>query len=247
MPGTPDPGRFRRAGAAWLRGAPLLALVACAPAAAQTWGGSLGLASDNLYRGISLNAGRPAWLADLHVEFAPGWVAGAGAAAARSAAGTDRPQYDIYLDRRWRLDEAWAAKLGVQRYDASGVRYDEANVAIGYRGRWTASLAVSPNAGGDVPGTPLRKGTALWAEATLHQPLAGRWSADLGYGYARLEPLGLRNYRYANAGLDFVQGDLAFYLSRLWTGPVGFAYPAGYGYVAAHAKLRWVATALWSF
>lgn len=231
-------------------GGRLLAVLACAvsvPAEAQTWGGSIGLASDNVYRGISLDEGHPAWLADLHVEFAPGWVAGADAAAERSQTHALGAQFDLYLDRRWRLDDDWAAKLGVLHYDSNWVRYDQVVAAIGYRGRWTGSIAASPNAGRDVPGTPAHHGTALWAETTLHQPIAGPVAADFGFGYADVARVGGRNYRYANAGIDVVHGSLSFYLSRMWTSPITYSYPELYGEVIARSHLRWLAVVTWSF
>ena len=101
-----------------------LALAACvlatSQACAEGWGGALGFANDNVYRGISLTAGQPAWLADLHYDLGTDWVIGLGGSAERPPRRSASAQVSAYIDRRWQLNEDWAAKVGAIHYDSAG-------------------------------------------------------------------------------------------------------------------------------
>jgi hypothetical protein len=252
---------------------PSFVLAACLLATSQArsdeWGGALGFANDNVYRGISLTAGRPAWLADLHYDVGTDWVIGLGGTADRPPRQSATAQITIYIDRRWQLDEDWATKVGAIHYDSpqsaragqaclsavsadcartTGGRfsYDELNAAIGYRGRWRASIALSPNASVPYAARPGQSGFGAWAELTFHQPIADRLSADIGAGYADLAQSGVRNYRYGSVGLNYRMGDAYLYLTRIWTSPLFGAYPAN-PYVASPPCARWIASVIWSF
>ena len=246
----------------------LLALAACllatSQACAQRWGGALGFANDNVYRGISLTAGQPAWLADLHYDLGTDWVIGLGGSAERPPRQSASAQVSAYIDRRWQLNEDWAAKVGAIHYAGAGqgcpsavsagcagttgrYSYDELNAAIGYRGRWRASIALSPNAGASYAARQVRSGFSAWAELTYHQPIVDRFSADIGIGYADLTQRGVRNYRYGSAGFSYRVGDAYFYLARLWTSPLIGAYPDNPYSATSPARARWIASVIWSF
>ncbi|MFI4969080.1 MAG: TorF family putative porin [Lysobacterales bacterium] len=224
---------------------------------AQDFAGSLGLASDNVYRGISLNAGRPAWLADLHYAIGPDWVVGIGASSERIHHRAPGAQLTAYLDRRWQVDGDWAAKVGAVHYDspaeATGRRhYDELNAAIGWRGRWQAILALSPDMYGPYhPYAQPRHGVAVWAETTWHQPLAARLAFDAGVGYADLERIQAHSYGYANLGLSYGVGDTHLYVSRIWTGPTAATQTDTVYYrgdtPVAPVHSHWVASLIWAF
>ena len=328
-----------------------LALAACllatSQACAEGWGGALGFANDNVYRGISLTAGRPAWLADLHYEFGTDWVIGLGGSAERPPRRSASAQVSAYIDRRWQLNEDWAAKVGAIHYDSAGqgcpsavsagcagtaagqgcpsavsagdgmdaggrathgvvagcagtaagqgcpsavsagcagtaagqgcpsavsagdgmdaggrathgavagcagtagrYSYDELNAAIGYRGRWRASIALSPNAGASYAARQVRSGFGAWAELTYHQPIVDRFSADIGIGYAELTQRGVRNYRYGSAGFSYRVGDAYLYLARVWTSPLIGAYPDNPYSATSPVRARWIASVIWSF
>lgn len=222
---------------------------ASAPARAQDWSGVLGVSSDNLYRGISLTDGRPAWLADLHRDLGADWVIGLGASAERPRGQTAGAQLTAYLDRHWQLDEDWAAQAGIVHYDSPSNphrvywRYDEINAAIGYRGRWTASVAVSPNRLRVSASGREEKALATFYEATFHQPIAGRLSADMGVGYANLDRVAGLDYKYGSGGLGYAIADARVYVQAVWTGPIEAPYPAA----AIESRLRWVASVVWGF
>jgi uncharacterized protein (TIGR02001 family) len=241
------------------RAAGLLALLAAGgvatPAAAQEFGGALGIASENIYRGQSLSAGRPVWLADLHCTIGSHWVAGLGASAERGHPRAPGAQLIAYLDRRWQVGGDWAAKIGLVHYDSAvpgapgRLRYDEVNAAIGYRGRWQATFAVSPNAYGyyEYGQAWAHRGRTAWLETTWHQPVAARLSIEAGVGYADVgNRLGVRDYGYANLGLSYAIGGMSIYLSRIWTGRTTVAHEP-YARIEAAADSRWVGSVLWTF
>jgi uncharacterized protein (TIGR02001 family) len=232
-------------GARWL----LASLgIVCLHAAQAQVSGALGVSSDNVYRGVSLTDGRPAWLADLHYDLGSGWTTGVGASAEHLRHQKAGAQLTAYLDHRWQLGEDWAARAGVVHYDSQGNarsgywRYDEITAAVGYRGEWTATLAVSPNRASPVPSRRGRDVVSGAFELTWHRPIGGRWSGDLGAGYADLDASADVDYRYASAGLSYALADARFYLLALWTGPVTVAYAE-----ATDARLRWVGSIVWSF
>ena len=294
-----------------------LALAACllatSQACAEGWGGALGFANDNVYRGISLTAGQPAWSADLHYDLGTDWVIGLGGSAQRPPRRSASAQVSAYIDRRWQLNEDWAAKVGAIHYDSAGqgcpsavsagdgmdaggrathgavagcagtaagqgcpsavsagdgmdaggrathgavagcagtagrYSYDELNAAIGYRGRWRASIALSPNAGASYAARQVRSGFGAWAELTYHQPIVDRFSADIGIGYAELTQRGVRNYRYGSAGFSYRVGDAYLYLARVWTSPLIGAYPDNPYSATSPVRARWIASVIWSF
>lgn len=225
----------------------LLALAFAAPAGARDWAGSVGYASDNVYRGLSLSEGRPAWFADLHRSFGTEWVVGLAAAAERPARQSAGARLTAYLERRWQLAPDWAAGIGVAHHEspwndfARHVRYDEVNAVIGWRGRWRVSLAVSPNTTA-YEGWTIRDGVAVWSAVSFHQPLQGRLAADFGIGYADLSRLGVASYAYGNAGLAWGVGDVYLHLTWLHTDGADGAYAGG-----SDPGSRWVASAMWRF
>lgn len=217
---------------------------------AQNWSGALGVGSDNVYRGISLTDGRPAWLVDLHYDAGNGWDIGLGASAEHLRGQAAGAQLTAYLDRRWQFDDDWTAKAGLVHYDSpwnahSGYwRYDEINAAVGYRGRWTVALAVSPDRRRAISSRGGQRSvtTTTSIELTYHQPIAGHWSGDVGIGYANLDPADHVDYQYADAGLSYAMADARVYLLALWTGPMAEPYRA-----TTASRLRWVTSVVWNF
>src|SRR5690606_2612270 len=97
-----------------------------------------------------LGDGRPTWIGDLHHERG-NWTIGLAATTERPPQQSRGAQLTLYLDRRWRLDEAWSVKLGVARYEspwstfADDLRYHEVGVALGHRGRWHLAVTHTPD------------------------------------------------------------------------------------------------------
>ena len=242
--------------------AAVLALLALDAHAADC-GGAVGLGSDNVYRGISLGGRHPSWIVDGHCRFDDGWVAGAGGSRVRLEGRRPNAQLSLYVDRNWQIDDDWGGKIGVVHYDGArrgrrdGLRYDEINAALGYKGFWRVSVAISPNATNlyftnAIAPLPDGAGKSHWAtsaEMTFHQPLIGRLAADTGIGVSIPGGKGESSYRYANIGLSYGIGDVNLYASRIWTDSISWEYQnLGETFVMrlpSHAD--WVATVIWTF
>jgi uncharacterized protein (TIGR02001 family) len=234
-----------------------LALAGFAPAGAlaRDCGGSIGAATDNVYRGISLTNDEPAWLVDAHCAFGRGWIAGAGATQVRLPGRSTNAQFSFYLDRRWQFDDDWGGKIGLVHYDApahareDGLRYDEINATVGYRSFWRATVALSPNATDLYFGGKGKSHFTAWAETTFHQPIVERLAADVGFGISKPGGEGEKSYRYASAGLSYSVGDVYFYATHIWTDTLSWAYT--FENVEYNATLpshgRWVGAVVWSF
>lgn len=232
------------------------------PATAQGWGGALGYGTDNVYRGVSLSSGQPAWLADLHYGFGTDWIAGIGASQERPPFQSAGAQLTLYLDRRWQLGEDWSAKLGVVHYESpwnvwrDDLSYNELTAAIGWRGRWRLSLTLSPDTPGMLTPSGMGSDAAATAELSYRQPIRGRLAADFGIGYTRVrnaielsyqdysrrtQTADLR-YGYGSAGLVYGVGDVHIYSALLWASSAARHYSVG-----SNERARWVNTLVWSF
>ncbi|QBB70277.1 hypothetical protein ELE36_07820 [Pseudolysobacter antarcticus] len=220
---------------------------------AQEWGGSAGFGSDNIYRGRSLTIDRPAWLADIHCVLAADWIVGAGATAERTMWQSAAAQITLYINRRWLLKDDWATSVGIVHYESpwdvyrDNLRYDELNGAISYGAHWRASLAISPNSPGLLYGPNARSNAAAWAELSYHQALIDRLSADIGVGYADLQQTVFHSYSYGSAGLNYGVGDVAFYLTRVWTSRPTELNPQNPYPAISRTSARWTASVVWSF
>jgi hypothetical protein len=233
----------------------LVGLVATSLAQAETCGGALGLSSENIYRGISQSDGRVSGFADVHCAVAQNWIAGIGANTIHIPRGGADTQFTVYLDRRWRLDDDWSAKLGVIHYEPrraenrAGFQYDEFNAAIGWRGRWLGTVAWSPRVGNAYIGAAAGYNGWLRVETTWRQPIGGRFSLDAGVGYAHPSATPPHDYHYANLALNASIGDAYLSLSHVWTRALFFRYneidPAFE--FTFPSQQRWVGSLVWMF
>lgn len=229
---------------------------AAAPAHAQGWGGSLGVTNNDLYRGLSLSSDRPAWLADLRYQIGNEWTFGVSVSAAiadrREGSDSALEQVAVRIDRRWQIDADWSARAGVAHYEepwnfwSRQLRYDELSAALGFRGRWSLSLALSPNR----PAVYTRyryerSGVAIWSELTFRQPVVDRLAADVGLGYAALSHSGDRDYGYISTGLSYGIGDVDLYLAHVWTDAAKPRY--WWDFEGRAVRSRWLATVIWNF
>lgn len=232
-------------------GALLLGLAAAllAPAAcADDWGGSMALASDKVFRGVSQSEGRTALLLDLNGRTDTGWVLALGLAgpAYRTQGGT--AELTAGFSKFAQLDADWTLQLGFTHYGVVGsdysrnYAYDEFSAALGWQGRVLATLALSPDTWGANLAGGWRTDRALDFELSLHQRLAGRLALDAGIGYYDLQAVRGAGYPYGSLGLSWglgpVQGYLTYIDSRAAARGLAPASLAG---------RRWVASLLWSF
>lgn len=232
--------------------AALGAAAASSQALAVDFGGSIGLSSRNVYRGLPLGGDAPVWLADLHVAAGSAWSGGIAANQVRPQGGARETQLTLYLDRHWQLDGDWSARLGLAHYDWPGsrwradLRYDEIGATLAYRESWTTTLALSPDYRGSYVHADSKRGTAAWLETAWRQPLTGGLVADVGFGYAARAATGDRDYVYASAGLSYAVGDAYLLLTRTWTSRIEQSH-WWEAYEEPRASARWIASLLWTF
>lgn len=226
----------------------MLWLLLCSNAFAAGWGGLLGISTDNVYRGSSLTEGRPAWMADLHYVADHDWVVGIAASAERPSDQRAAAQLTAYVDRRWRLNPDWSAKLGAVHYQSpwnfwsQAMRYNELNAAIGWRGRWRLALSMSADSPGLSAQGNLRRDFVSYVESSYQQPLTAPWSLHLGVGYADLRRVADRSGSYASAGLGYALGDAQLFSTLFWTSRGAQAYAT-----KPDPGLRWVTSLVWNF
>lgn len=161
--------------------------------AADLWGGSVGLTSDYLVRGISRSDGQPALQLDVHYSSSEAFIAGAFASSAR-ADPQERTDAELsaFLGFAWTAGSGWHGRLLATHYGyagrerASQYDYDELDLDLAYRDWIELSMAYSPDSPRLLPGDSLRRVVAGSADIDLHRPLIGRLSGALGVGYYRL-------------------------------------------------------------
>jgi uncharacterized protein (TIGR02001 family) len=215
---------------------------------ADSWGGSLGVTSDYIVRGISRSYDRAALQLDLHYSNTAGFVAGL--FASNTQIDPDQPR-DVELDAfagfAWTAGSDWRGKALLSHYAypwnraGSGYNYDELDVDFAYREWLDFALVYSPD-------TPrfLSRGlfgvTSESAEVNLQRPVLGRLSATAGIGYSRLEGPDPSGYAYWSAGAvySFAQVSLAVSYVKTTAGAKALFYNAASGGV-------WAGTLIWRF
>jgi len=225
-----------------------LAIAVVTPARADGWGGSVALASDKVFRGISQNEGRAVVFIDLNRHTDTGWSAALGLAWPGYRQRDDLAELTLTLGKAWQLTPDWALQLGLTHYGYIGgsgggrYDYDELSATLGWAGRLAATLALSPDTSGPRPGGGWRTDRALDASLGWHERLVDRLALDVGIGYYDLKAIRGAGYGYASAGLSWGVGPLQASLSLI-------ASQAGRKNIvpAAAAGERWVASLVWSF
>jgi uncharacterized protein (TIGR02001 family) len=227
-------------------------LVAVTPCmGADIWGGSIGVTSDYIVRGISRSNDRPALQLDLHYLNSSGFVAGL--LTSVSNTGINRGESaDVELDAffgiAWTAGEDWRGKVLATHYAypwslaGSKYAYDELDLDVAYQGWLNAAVVVSPDAPRFLVYRGAIRGASESAEVSVQRPLLRKVSATAGIGYSYFDGADSGGYAYWSVGAAW---DLA---------PVALA--VSYVKSTSDAKLlfydaaetgRWTATAIWRF
>jgi uncharacterized protein (TIGR02001 family) len=229
----------------------LAALLLAAPGAtrAQGWGGSVGLVSDYVYRGLSLSANDPAGQADLHYRAASGWYAGLWASSVRRLNFySTSAEFDPYVGWQWRPGGRWSAGLAAVHHDypwdnpGRHYNYEELSATAGYADRAFLTVSFSPDASVE---TRYRfvAGRAVPAyDLALRQPLPRGLTLEAGIGYRDLRWAVDSGYAYGNAGLGWDWR--ALHLDLSWIGTNGQARRLFYEDMAVR---RLVGSVQWHF
>ncbi len=242
--------------------APRLLLVACAVAAAflpanasyaqsgTGVGGSIGVTSDYVYRGISQTLGNPALQADLHYRSRNGWTLGVWGSRADLAddQAAAAVEVDLYISRDWTLDADWEVRTTLTHYSyaqdprQSDYEYDELITSLGYRSRLFATVAWSPNTTRYSRGWLASNDTALSYEFAAVQPLFRQLSASAGIGYYDLPAVLDADYWFWNVGLACSLGHAQVTFSYIDTDD-----NAGRAFGYQTTGQRWAGSVAWRF
>jgi len=216
---------------------------------ADLWGGSLGITSDYIVRGISRSDNRAALQLDLHYLNASGFVAGLFASNTRID--RDEPadvELDAFLGFAWTAGTEWRGKILASHYAypwnrrGSGYDYDEIAVDAAFQDWLSAALIYSPNAPRYVPLYGLAGTSSKTAELSVQRPVLGRLSGTAGVGYSHFggpEPTG---YAYWSVGAAVDLAPVSLTLSYVNT----TAGAKALFYNAAETR-RFTCTVIWRF
>jgi len=214
-----------------------------------TWGGSLSLTSDYVYRGLSQTEGQPAVQGSVHVRTESGWSTGLWASTVNRAAGPGaRSEIDLQLSKAWTLNPDWNLLLSANHYfypydnEAQPYEYDELVASVSYQNRLTATVSWSPNTSRFSRDEFVRNRTARSYEFTVLQPLAPAWSLYGGVGHYDLTDLFDNGYWYWSAGVSYCVGKLQMDLSHIDTD-----HTARRLFDDEVSKRQWTAALSWRF
>ena len=221
----------------------------------DTVGGSVGVTSDYLVRGISRTQHQASLQADVHAAFGGGFDAGVFAASVEIAPDRGRDaELSGFVGWSRNLSAAWHARIAVDHYtypwNAAGSKYDydEFSLDITYQQWLTFGGVYSPNAPRYLPDRGIVNVTAKSAELSAQLPLSRQFFLTGGVGYAHLAGRNSNGYAYWSAGglysLDGLNtlGSISISLQYLSTS--GAAQQLYYD-AAAHNRLA--GTVIWRF
>ncbi|HEY1725259.1 MAG TPA: TorF family putative porin [Steroidobacteraceae bacterium] len=180
------------------------------PAAAEAdgLGGSIGVATDDVYRGVSYSNDQLSPRAEVHGVLGS-WFAGVSAEEIRRDLNHQAGAEVIaYAGFQWRITDDWSAQATLRHYDYPGntfraqYNYDELGLSLGWQDRVAVSAIVSPDTySHDYLGN-FGNGAAYAYEVVGRQPLPAGLSAVAGLGYYDLRrEIGI-GYLYGSIGLE---------------------------------------------
>jgi uncharacterized protein (TIGR02001 family) len=216
---------------------------------ADSWGGSLGVTSDYIVRGISRSYDRAALQLDLHYSNSAGFLAGL--FASNTQIDRDEPR-DVELDGfagfAWNAGSDWRGKAVLSHYAypwnraGSSYNYDELDLDFAYQGWLDVSLIYSPDTPRYLPTRGLFRATSESAEVNLQRPLLSRLSATAGIGYSHLDSGEPAGYAYWSAGAVYFWAPVSLTVSYVKTTAAAKAL-----FYNAATDGVWTGTVIWRF
>ena len=175
---------------------------------ADGFGGSVGIASDEVFRGLTQSDHQLSPQLDLHYALS-GWYAGISADEVRRGLNESANVGLIaYLGYQYRFNDDWSGSLAIRRYDYPGYphRYDydysEAALSVSWRDRILASVIASPDVFFADYQCDYGRGAAYTGELAARQPLARGFRLNAGVGYYDLHRQIGTGYAYGSAGIS---------------------------------------------
>jgi len=217
--------------------------------AADVWGGSLGITSDYLVRGISRSNHQAALQLDVHYLDTSGFVAGL--FASNTQIDPDEPrdvELDAFIGFAWSTGDDWHGKILASNYAypwnqaGTGYDYDELDVDLAFQEWLDIGLVYSPNEPRYLPYRGLMGVTSKSAEVNLQRPVLGKLSATAGIGYSYYAGPDPAGYTYWSAGAAFDLAPVSLALS--YVNSTAGAKTLFYNDAAAG---RWIGTVIWRF
>ncbi len=235
----------RRCGMRWA--AALLAMLATVAGYGADVQGSLGVSSDNVFRGVSLSDGQPSLLADLYVSDTQ-WFGGIAADTVRlEPSDSTEAQAIGYLGYQHPLGQSWNSTWSVRHYDYPGAPdrsrydYDELSGTLSWQDQLFVQLIGSPDTYAVDDYHRYGRGDAFAAELSGHEPLPYGLATQLGIGYYDLSEEVGAGYLYWSAALTKQWDAWTFTVSYIGTDSTARRL------FDSLAGERLVASAVWSF
>jgi uncharacterized protein (TIGR02001 family) len=214
------------------------------------WGGSVGVTSDYLVRGLSRSNHQGALQIDLHYLDASGFVAGLFASNAQ--VNSRRPnsvEVDAFVGYAWSSGRDWQGRALLSHYaypwskSDSSYDYNELNLDLSFREWLDVRFTYSPDAPViSVAYRGLIGVTSESAELSLQHRLLGKLSAMAGVGYAFYEGQEPAGYGYWSLGALYDLAPVTIVLSYVNTNAAAKAL-----FYNAAADNRWSGTVIWRF
>jgi uncharacterized protein (TIGR02001 family) len=188
-------------------------------------GGSLGLATDDVVRGVTQNDGQLSPQGDLHLSAGP-WYGGVTAEGVRrgiNASASAGAELIGYLGWQQHFGDDWSGGITLRHYDYPGnqlrtrYNYDELGVSLGWRERVVATVIASPDTYSQDYLGHYGSGAAYCYEMVGRQPLMAGLAAVAGVGYYDLRRQIGVGYAYWSAGVEHRWRSLAFDLRYVGT------------------------------
>ena len=217
---------------------------------ADLWGGSLGVTSDYIVRGISRSNDRAALQLDLHYLNTSGFVAGIFASNTQIDPDVPRDvELDAFVGFAWTGVNDWRGRVLASHYAypwnraGSAYDHDELDVDFAYQNWLNVDLVYSPNAPRYVRSYGGLTGVSCEsAEINLQRPVVGRLSATAGIGYSYVGGPDPAGYAYWSAGVAYTISPVSLALSYVNTTAEAKAL-----FYNAAVRGRWIATVIWRF
>jgi len=216
---------------------------------ADRWGGSLGVTSDYIVRGISRSDAQPAPQFDLHYLNSSGFIAGM--FASRTRIDPDQPsdvELSSFVGFAWPAGSDWHGKILASHYAypwnrvGSGYDYDELDLDLTYQEWLGVNLVYSPNTPRYLRSRGLFGVTSESAELNVQRPVVGRLSATAGIGCSHFDGPDARGFAYWSVGAAYTIAPVSLAVSYVDTtaGARALFYDSA-------ANGRWTGTVIWRF
>jgi uncharacterized protein (TIGR02001 family) len=222
-------------------------------AAADVWGGSVGVTNDYIVRGMTRTDGQAALQLDLHYANSNGWIAGAFASNARIEPNQPSDvELDAFLGFTGNLGGDWRGKVVANRYfyvshgsaHEAEIDYDynEFQLDLAYRDWLDLALIYSPDQPRYVTYLGLFASKSLSAEINVQRSVWKRLSATLGVGYSYFDGPDAQGYGYWSVGASYDLAPVSLSVSFVDTTPGAKAL-----FYNEAARGRLTASAIWRF